>query len=98
MDEGLFILGIVIVLILMILGLVEKKVEWAVFPGMAMIVGLYLTIAILADGSLTSNGGAITVASASLSTTSVWRMIEIIPEVFTISAGLIAAYRVGTSF
>lgn len=98
MDESIFILGIVLVLTFMILGLVERKVEWSVFPAMGMIIGIYLTIALLSDGSLTTNGGTVVVAVASSTTTSVWRMIELIPELFSVSAGLITAYKVGVSF
>lgn len=82
----------------MVLGLIERKVEWAVFPGMGVIIGIYLAIALLSDGSLTTNGGTVVVAAASTSTTSVWRMIELIPELFSISAFLIVCYRVGSSF
>lgn len=93
-------IGVIVVLILTLLGMVENDVEWTVFPGIAVIIGIYLTISLWADGSITelSGGTATVIASASTATTSAWQFISLIPMMFTIAAGLIAAYKVGKAF
>lgn len=100
MDFNVFVLGLFVVLIFMVLGLIKNKLEWAVFPGMATVIGIFLTLALLTDGSLTnlSGGSAVVIASASTAGTSVWNYIEWTPITFTLGAFLIAVYRVGSEF
>ena len=100
MDINIFILGLLALLVLMVLGLVERRIEFAVFPGMGIVIGLYLHIALLADGSITQLSGGVsnTIASASTNVTSVWNFIEWTPAIFTIGAFLIVVYKVGATF
>ena len=100
MDFNVFVLGLFVVLILMLAGLLKKNLEWAVFPGMATVIGVFLTLALLADGSLTnlSGGTAVVIASASTAGTSVWNFIEWTPIVFTLGSFLVAVYKVGSEF
>ena len=100
MDFNIFILGLFVVLILMLAGLIQKGPEWAVFPGMGIVIGVYLTLALLADGSLTqlSGGTSNVIASASTNGTSVWNFIEWTPMTFTLGAFLIAVYKVASAF
>jgi hypothetical protein len=100
MDETIFLIGIFVILILTLLGLVKGNVEWSVFPGMAIIIGLFLHIALLADGSITQLSGGVvnTVASASTNVTSVWNFVEWTPAIFTIGAFLVVVYKVGKVF
>jgi hypothetical protein len=89
----------VIVLLLMLFGMLKNDIEWAIFPAMGMIIGIYFTISLWADGSITqvSGGSTITIAAASLVSTSAWQFLSLIPLVFTASAGLVSAYKVGKS-
>jgi hypothetical protein len=100
LEFEIFLLGLIVVLIFVVLGLVERNVEWAVFPGMGIIIGLFLTIALLADGSLTQLSGGVdnVIASASLNGTSVWQFIEWTPMTLTIGAFLTVVYKVGSAF
>ena len=96
MDLNVYLIGIVIVLMLTLFGLLKNDLEWAVFPGMAAVIGTYFTLSVFADGSLTQVSGSspVVIASASLDATSAWQFISLIPMVFTFMAGLIATYKV----
>lgn len=100
MDFNVFVLGLFIILIFMVLGLVKNKIEWAVFPGLAIIIGIFLHLALLSDGSLTqiSGGISVVVASASTATTSVWNYIEWTPTLFTVGAFLIVLSKLSSEF
>lgn len=100
MDFNVFVLGIFVMLIFMLFGLVKDKVEWAVFPGMAIVIGLFMHTALLADGSLTnlSGGSTIAIASASTAVSNAWQFIQYFPLFFTAGSFLIVVYKVGKSF
>ena len=87
-------------LILTLLGVVKNDIEWAVFPGLAVVIGLFFHTAFLADGDLTqvSGGSTVVIASASTAVTSVWQALQWLPAFMTIAAGLIVAYQVGRAF
>jgi hypothetical protein len=99
-DLNLFLIGIIVVLIMAVLGFVESKVEWAIFPGMGVVIGTFLTLSLWADGSLTEMSGSTSVAimSASTNVTSAWSFVQLIPLLFTFTSFLIAVYRVGKAF
>ena len=86
--------------IMALMGLVKDKVEWAVFPGFAIVLGLFFHTALLADGSITEvSGGIVTaIASASTDAASVWQAVEYVPAILTLTAFLITVYRVGSEF
>ena len=84
--------------IMAFLGLVKDRIEWAVFPGFAIVLGLFFHTALLADGSITEvSGGVVTaIASASTDAASVWQAVEFVPLILTVMAFLITVYRVGS--
>jgi hypothetical protein len=99
-DLNVYLIGVVVVLLLMLFGLLKNDIEWAVFPAMATIIGLYLTIAVGSDGSLTqvSGGSTVAIVSASGTGTGAWTFVFLIPMLFAISSGLVTIYKVGKSF
>jgi hypothetical protein len=97
LDFNIFVLGLLVMLIFMLFGLIKDKIEWSVFPGMAIVIGLILHTSLLADGSLTNVSGGLTVviASASTAVSSAWQFIQYFPLIFTVGAFFIVVYRVG---
>jgi hypothetical protein len=91
---------VVVPLTLLLFSLIKNDIEWAVFSGIAMIIAIYATIAIGADGSLTEVSGSSTVAIVSATGTGVdaWTAVFYIPMLFAISAGLVTVYKVGKAF
>ena len=85
-------------MLLALFGLLKDKPEWAVFPGLGIVIGLFFHTAFLADGDLTqvSGGSTVVIASASTAVTSVWQALQYIPAVMTIMCFLIATFRVGS--
>ena len=95
MDFNLFLLGLVVVLVLIVLGLAgnDKQMLWAMLPAMGGVIGIFLTLALLADGSLTTNGGVTVIVAASTSGSSDWQFVEFSPVVFTLGSFMIALYK-----
>ena len=85
---------------MVMVGLLQKDVEWAIFPGFAGILGLFFTASVLTDGSLSviSGGTSSVIASANGVDTGIWTTISLIPELFTIMAFTIAMWKVRKSF
>ncbi|MDE1824363.1 MAG: hypothetical protein KGH74_03620 [Candidatus Micrarchaeota archaeon] len=83
-----------------IIGLLDEGYVWGVFPAIGGIIGLYFSVSLLADGSITQFAGTSTnvLASASTNVTSAWQFLALIPITFTISAFLIAGYKVTEAF
>ena len=99
-DFNVFVFLTVLILVMALAGLIKEKVEWAILPGFAVILGIFFHLALLADGSLTQvSGGVVTaIASASTDVVAVWQGIQYVPLTLTIMALLIAAYRVEKVF
>ena len=87
-------------LLLTVVGLLDTDYIWAVFPAVGGIIGVYFTIAFLADGSLTefSGGASNVIASASTSGTSAWQFLSLIPIMLSLSSFLVAGYKVSKVF
>ena len=96
-DFNVFVFGFVIMLVFVIIGMLNKEVEWAVFPGLGTVIGIYFTLAVWADGSLTTQGGATVMAAANGAATSSWNLIAYSPLFLTVVCFLIAVYKVGAS-
>lgn len=81
-------------------GLIQKDTSWVILPGFGVIIGLFFSISLLADGSITavSGGVATVIASASTAGTSSWQFISLIPQFFTIMAFVIVVYKVAKAF
>ena len=91
---------VVLILLLALFGLLKEKVEWAVFPGLGIVLGLFFHTALLADGSITqvSGGSTVAILSATTAVSSAWGAVQYVPLTMTIMCFLIATYRVGTVF
>jgi hypothetical protein len=84
----------VIVLVLMVLGIIgDKDLLWAMLPAMGGVIGIFLTLALLGDGSITTNGGATVIVSASTSGASDWQFIEMSPVVITLGSFMVALWK-----
>ena len=99
-DFNVFVFIVFILLILTLAGLMRDGIEWAIFPGTAVILGIIFTVAFLADGDLTqvSGGSTVVIASASTASTSVWQFLQYVPMLLTVMPGCIAVYKVAKAF
>ena len=93
LDLNLFTIGIAIILVLMLLGILgpDKDILWAMFPALGGVIGIWFTLAILADGSILN--GSLVIASASVSGAQDWQFIELVPVVFTLGSFMAALYK-----
>ena len=93
LDLNLFVIGIAVMLVLIALGLMgpDKDIIWAMFPALGGVIGIWFSLAILADGSILI--GSQVIASASTSGASDWQFIELTPIVFTLGAFMSALYK-----
>jgi len=93
LDLNLFTIGIAIILVLMLLGILgpDKDILWAMFPALGGVIGIWFTLAILADGSILN--GSLVIASASVSGAQDWQFIELVPVVFTLGSFMSALYK-----
>ena len=84
-------------LLFALFGLLKENVEWAVFPGLGIVIGLFFHTALLADGSITEVSGGVTTAilSASTAVSNGWAAVQYVPLMMTITCFLVATFRVG---
>ena len=99
-DLNIFLFLTVLMLVFGLFGLLQKDIEWAVFPGLGIILGLFFHTALLADGSITEVSGGTTTAilSASTAVSNAWLAVQYIPLLLTVTCSFVAIYRVGKAF
>ena len=82
-----------LIVTLTIVGFLGNGVEWAIFPGFAMVIGLYFALSLLADGSLTILSGGVNTVMVDANSANSWEFVSLTVTLLPVMAGLSAIYK-----
>lgn len=94
-DLNVYIAVNVVVLIFTLLAMVKKDIEFVVFSVLGAIIGIFLSLGVLADGSLSEISGGTLSTIVSASTPNLWEAVYLIPVLLMLTAFMISVWKVG---